>query len=130
MTTRQNKRLPIRRRELNNQEKGYLSIIISCVLFTIICIDFWVRMRLDINFIQYTPIIQYDFSLLMEKYAFYGVIISMQIGWTYLYGDIEKDFNKIMAITFILLALMDMQGVINLVKFINSSFYILKDMII
>jgi hypothetical protein len=66
----------------------------------------------------------------MEKYAFYGVIISMQIGWTYLYGDIEKDFNKIMAITFILLALMDMQGVINLVKFINSSFYILKDMII
>jgi hypothetical protein len=112
-------------KELNNQEKGYLSIIISCTLFTIICIDFWVRMRLDINFIQCTPVIQYDFSLLMEKYAFYAVIILMQIGWTYLYGDIEKDFNKIAAISLILFALMDMQGVINLIKFINSSIYIL-----
>ena len=83
-------------------------------------------MRLDINFIQYTPIIYYDFSLLMEKYAFYGVIISMQIGWTYLYGDIEKDFNKIIIISLTLFALMDMQGVINLVKFIDSVFYIIK----
>jgi hypothetical protein len=111
-------------KELNNKEKGYLSIIISCVLFLIISVDFMIRMRLDINFIQYTPVIQYDFSLLVEKYAFYGAIISMQIGWTYLYGDIEKDFNKIIIITFILFALMDMQGVINLVKFIDSAIYI------
>ena len=81
-------------------------------------------MRLDINFIQYTPIIYYDFSLLMEKYAFYGVIISMQIGWIYLYGDIEKDFNKIIIISLTLFVLMDMQGVINLVEFIDSAFYI------
>ena len=87
-------------------------------------------MRLDINFIQYTPIIYYDFSLLMEKYAFYGAIISMQIGWIYLYGDIEKDFNKITIISLILFVLMDIQGVINLMKFIDSAFYILKDPII
>ena len=60
----------------------------------------------------------------MEKYAFYGVIILMQIGWTYLYGDIEKDFNKIIIISLTLFTLMDMQGVINLVKFIDSAFYI------
>jgi len=82
-------------------------------------------MRLDVNFIQCTPIVQYDFSLLMEKYVFYAVIISMQIGWAYLYGDIEKDFNKITIISLILFVLMDMQGVINLVKFIDSSIYIL-----
>lgn len=108
----------------DDQQKGYLCIITSCILFLIISIDFWIRMRLDINFIQYTPIIYYDFSLLMEKYAFYGVIISMQIGWTYLYGDIEKDFNKIIIISLTLFVLMDIQGLINLVEFINSAFYI------
>ena len=50
----------------------------------------------------------------MEKYAFYGVIISMQIGWIYLYGDIEKDFNKIINNLSLFVCLMDMQGVINL----------------
>lgn len=79
----------------------------------------------NINFIQYTPEIKYSFDLLLEKYMFYGVIISMQIGWLYLYGDIEKDFNKMMIITFTLFALMDMQGIINLVEFIGSAFYIL-----
>lgn len=106
---------------LNNQEKGYLSIIISCSLFVIICIDFWVRMRLDINFIQYTPMIKYDFSLLIEKYMFYGVIIFMQIGWTYLYGDIEKDFNKIIFISFLLFILMDIRGLFNLLELLGAT---------
>jgi hypothetical protein len=82
-------------------------------------------MKLDINFIQYTPIVEYSFDLLLEKYMFYGVIISMQMGWIYLYGDIEKDFNGMILVTFILFALMDMRGVMNLVKFIDSVFYIL-----
>jgi hypothetical protein len=111
--------------ELNNQERGYLCIIISCLLFLVISIDFCIRMKLDINFIQYTPIVEYSFDLLLEKYMFYGVIISMQMGWIYLYGDIEKDFNGMILVTFILFALMDMRGVMNLVKFIDSVFYIL-----
>lgn len=80
------------------------------------------RMKLDANFIQYTAIIKYDFSLLLEKYMFYGAIISIQIGWMHLYGDIEKDFNKIILTSLALFILMDFQGIINLVKFIGSVF--------
>lgn len=110
---------------LSNQEKGYLCIIISCLLFLVISIDFWIRTKFDINFIQYTPVIEYSFNLLSEKYMFYGAIISMQIGWIYLYGDIEKDFNKIIIVSLTLFALMDMQGIMNLIGCINRLIYIL-----
>jgi hypothetical protein len=59
--------------------------------------------------------VDYGHSLLFEKYMFYGIIISGLLGYTYIYGDPEKDFVKWVAIpSIILFIIMDLQGVFNL----------------
>lgn len=110
---------------MNNQEKGCICLIISFILIIFLGGDFYMRKIINDSFMVPSAIIKYSFDLIVEKYIFYGIIISAQIGYFYLYGDIDRDFNNIIIMTTFLILVMDIQGIINLIGFINNAIYIL-----
>ncbi len=63
---------------------------------------------------------EYSFKFLPLKYMFYGAFILIQMGYFYIYGDIERDFNKIIVVSILTFIVMDLQGVFNLMEYINS----------
>jgi len=99
---------------MNNHERGYAYLIISFIL----CITNYILLYaigFIYEFFNNLNSIDYGFSLLAEKYMFYGCIIFGLLGYTYIYGEPEKDFYRYVAIpSMILFIIMDLRGVFNL----------------
>ena len=95
----------------NNQEKG---IICLCVCFSLIII-IYTSLRLR-GYYSFNPVVEWDYRYLVEKYLFYGALISSQMGYFYIYGDIERDFNKIIVITILSIIIMDLDAIRNMLS--------------
>lgn len=101
---------------MNNQEKGYVCWMVSFILIISIHVILYL-FGITSQFAGRIPIGDYGHNLLLEKYMFYGVIISALIGNTYIYGNPEKDFNKHVALpATALFIIMDLQAVFNLLE--------------
>ena len=105
---------------VNNQEKGIICLIVTLLLTILTYIGLYLSGYWGEHLIDYG---MWTYKYLPEKYMFYGSIISGLIGYTYLYGEPEKDFNKYVALpSIILFIIMDLQAVFNLLDILIVHF--------
>ena len=74
---------------VNNQEKGIICLIVTLLLTILTYIGLYLSGYFGEHLLDYG---MWTYKYLPEKYMFYGSIISGLIGYTYLYGEPEKDF--------------------------------------
>ncbi len=102
---------------MQKENKASLCFILSILILFVIYILFFIGGFFN----KSTVIIISDFRFLHLKYLYYLSIYLMFFGYSYLHGDIEKDFNEIAVFVFIILICMDIGGIANMIKYILSG---------
>jgi hypothetical protein len=86
---------------MNNQEKGYIYLSLS-FLFMIVT---EIRLYLDgfiFKFFSNLVNVNYGIYYLPENILYYVSILFGLVGYTYIYGDPEKDFYKYVLLPFLI----------------------------
>lgn len=100
--------------ELNKIEIGYCYLCLALIL-TILCYTgLYLGGFYSFNANDFGV---YNYKYLLEKYLFYFSIMSAQIGYFYIYGDIEREFWKITLSSILLFFIMDLTALFSLLSY-------------